>query len=119
MLTVHSYERSGVPVVAVAGDLDLGSVPQLRAVLHELGSGNHGRVVVDLSGVDVLDSTGLGVVLGVVRRVRDRGGEVQIVITEPRVRRVFEVLGLDRSLPLVPDLDAALAAASAPVVADG
>ena len=95
-------------VLRVLGDLDMAGAPRLRnAVVSEVGAGTR-LIVLDLTGVDYLDSTGLGVVIGALRRLRTHDGELRVVCPEPRIRRVFEVCDLDRVLEFHVDVDAAL-----------
>ena len=94
-------------VVDVAGEVDLVSAPALKAALLELlGRGVTGFVV-NLAGVDHMDSTGLSVLVGIQRRLPERGW-IRIVGACPRVRRVFELTGLDRAFELYPTLEDAM-----------
>jgi len=81
-------------VVAVAGELDVGLAPQLRAQLAELIDDGKTDIVVDLSAVEFIDSTGLGVLIGLLRRLRERGGDLTLVVTRPDILRIFEITGL-------------------------
>ncbi len=67
------------------------------------------HLVLDLSGVDFIDSFGLGVLIGALKRVRLLDGDLQLVVTEPRVRRVLELCDLDRIFTLHTDVRAAVA----------
>ncbi len=67
-------------------------------------------MVVDLDGVEVLDSTGLGVLVGAVRRVQPRGGSLRLVCSRQRILGVFAVVGLTKVLPVYPSLAAAVVA---------
>jgi anti-sigma B factor antagonist len=67
------------------------------------------RIVVDLDGVDFLDSTGLGVLVGALKRVRSNDGELSLVCTQPRIRKVFEVTGLTKVFALYDSVDEAVA----------
>jgi len=102
----------GVQVVSVIGELDVASAPKLRQALVGLVADADGppRVVVDLAGVDFLDSTGLGVLLGGMKRVRARDGELALCRAEPQVRKVFEVTRVIEIIPLHDELDQAIAA---------
>lgn len=106
--------RDGWVTVAVIGELDLATAPRLRtAVLQAVAeadtrSGEGPRLILDMGSVDFIDSTGLGVVLGAVRRVRAGNGTIRLVVQAPAVLRAFELTGLDQVLPIVASLDEAL-----------
>ena len=100
----------GWTVMRVRGELDLASAPHLRReVIGVLADGAH--LVLDLTDVDFLDSTGLGVVLGALRRVRSAGGDLRLVCTAPHLLEVFGVTGLDRILSISASVDDAVAVA--------
>jgi anti-sigma B factor antagonist len=96
-----------VTVVAVVGELDVATAPRLRQELIGLASHGSRRLVIDLAGVDFLDSTGVGVLLGAVRRARDGDGRIALANAEPQVARVFEVTRLVDILPLHASVDEA------------
>jgi anti-sigma B factor antagonist len=82
-------------VVRVEGDLDCYSAPQLRTVLLDLADGPR-RVVVDVSGSTFIDSTGLGVLVGGLKRLRDQGGHLVLRSPSPMTARLFEVTGVTK-----------------------
>jgi anti-sigma B factor antagonist len=82
-------------VVEADGEIDLAAAPSLRERLIALINDGRQQLVVDLDGVSFLDSTGLGVLVGALKRVRTTGGELRLVVTAPRIRKVFEVTRLD------------------------
>lgn len=87
-------------VVAAPAELDVASAAHLgAAVLNSLERGAR-RLVVDLSGVRVVDSAGIGALLSAERRVRAAGGELVVANASAYVRRVFEVTGVARALTL-------------------
>ena len=100
-------ERGDVAVLAVSGEVDVATVPRLREQLHGLVASGTPRIVVDLDAVDFLDSTGLGVLVGALKRVRANGGELALVCTAPRIRKVFEVTGLTKVFALFDTVDEA------------
>jgi anti-sigma B factor antagonist len=102
-------EIAGWTVVNVYGEFDVATSPDLRELLTRLVRDGADRLVLDLDGVDFLDSTGLGTILGALRRVRTNGGDLRIVSTQAGIARLFEITGLDKALPLLPTLDAAVA----------
>lgn len=83
-------------VVAVAGEVDVATAPRLRKEAIALVGGGHHRVVLDLEAVDFMDSTGLGVLIGVLRRLNAVDGCLRVVCTTPRIMDLFSVTGLDR-----------------------
>jgi anti-sigma B factor antagonist len=89
-----------ISVIEIDGEVDLHSAPELRSELHRLTEPRAPRVVVDLGGVTFIDSTGIGVLVGGLRRAREKGGSLAFCAAQPRVRRVFEITGLLRALPL-------------------
>jgi anti-sigma B factor antagonist len=96
-------------VVAVHGVLDLNTAATLRDALIEAIDENPGRhVVVDLEGVDFVDSAGLGVLLGGRDRARSADGELVLVATGRNVVRVLELTGLTRVFEIHPSRAAAV-----------
>ncbi len=108
-LRTEVSEIAGWTVVSVYGELDVATSPDLRERLISLVSEGRVQLVLDLDGVDFLDSTGLGTVVGALKRVRTHGGDLRLVCTEARITRLFEITGLDKAVPLLPTLDAAVA----------
>lgn len=103
--------HGGWNVVAAAGEIDVGTAGQLREAVLALTEQEVPRVVVDLAQVSFMDSTGLGALVGCLRQVNARGGELRLAAATPRVVKVFEITDLTRVLPLYPSLDEAVAAA--------
>jgi anti-sigma B factor antagonist len=101
----------GVFVVAPAGEVDAFTAPKLRTELHQLLEGSAERVVVDLTAVTFLDSSALGVLVGALRRLRERDGELHLVQPRPTVQRIFEITALDGVFTLHGTRHEALAAA--------
>lgn len=85
----------GGTVVQVRGDLDCYTAPQLRNVLLELADGPR-RVIVDVGGSNFIDSTGLGVLVGGLKRLRQQGGDMVLRAPSPSTTRLFEVTGMTR-----------------------
>jgi anti-sigma B factor antagonist len=100
---------AGWTVVSIYGELDVATAPSLREQLIGLVGDGSTKLVLDLEGVDFLDSTGLGVIVSALKRARTNGGDLRLVCTQARIRRLFEITGLDKAVPLHPSLDAAVA----------
>ena len=105
---VETVEMDGpVSVIAVHGQADLHTAPELRrAITTALDDGAEG-LVVDLSEATFIDSMTLGVLLSAVKRLRPGGGKVGIVCSDPHIRRVFEITLLDRVFSIHTDRDGA------------
>jgi anti-sigma B factor antagonist len=99
-------ERRGATVLFLAGELDLYNADELRAALGQAIAAAPSRVVVDLSAVEFLDSTALGVLI----EARGQLGPGGLRLAAPKLetRRALQVSGLDRHLPVHDTLDDAL-----------
>ena len=98
-----------MPVVAVHGELDVDGAPELRRALIEAIDEHPGlAVIVDLEGVDFIDSAGLGVLVGGRSRAKDVDGDLVLVATGHTVTRVLELTGLTRVFDIHPSRAAAL-----------
>jgi anti-sigma B factor antagonist len=88
-------------VIRVAGESDLYTAPQLRGELIGAISAGALVIVVDLSRTTFIDSATLGVLLGGLKRLRPKGGEIVLVLNDPNIRKIFEITTLDRVFPIV------------------
>ena len=111
-LRVERRDGEHLPVVAVHGELDVDGAPELRHALIEAIDERPGRqLVVDLEGVDLIDSAGLGVLLGGLERAKAGHGDLVLVATGRSVIKVLELTGLTRVFEIHPSRAAALGAA--------
>ncbi len=97
-------------VVALVGEMDLASAPDVRARLNSYVDASPVWLVLDVADVEFVDSTGLGVLVGALRRVRGSGGDVRIAAARPAMQRVLSVTGLDQVFRLFPTVEQATAA---------
>lgn len=107
-IRLRTREVEGMTIVEVGGELDLHNAPQLRSELARLCDGEKPRVLADLTGLTFIDSTGIGVLVGAHKRALENGGRILFVCPLPRIRRVFEIAGLVRALPLYTTREEAL-----------
>jgi anti-sigma B factor antagonist len=82
-------------VVEVRGDLDCYTAPKLQAVLLELADGPR-KVILDVGSSNFIDSTGLGVLVGGLKRFRQQGGDMVVRAPSPMTTRLFEVTGVSK-----------------------
>ncbi len=87
-------------IVEVAGDLDVYTAPYFKNDLHEAISSTVGTLVVDMSRAEFIDSTALGVLVGVLRRLVEEQRGLVLVISQPRVARIFRVTGLHKTFQI-------------------
>jgi anti-sigma B factor antagonist len=108
-LVVQVEERDGWAVARASGDLDLTTAPRLRERVVQVVTGGQPRVVLDLEAVDFVDSTGLGVIVGLLKRTRSQGGDLRLVSSLRSLQKVLELTSLDQALPLARTVEEALA----------
>jgi anti-sigma B factor antagonist len=96
-------------VLSVTGEVDVYTAPRLREKLVELVSQGKHQIIIDLEGVDFLDSTGLGVLVGGLKRLRSHDGDLGLVCTQHRILKVFEITGLTKVFAIRDSVEAAVA----------
>jgi anti-sigma B factor antagonist len=106
---IEERSAQGATVVAVTGEIDVATAPQLQECLHGLIAQGQPSLVIDLLAVTFLDSTALGVLVGALKRCREQGGDLQLVVADARIMKIFEITGLTTVFPIV-DSVAAVAA---------
>lgn len=99
-LTVTTVEDGESVVIAVYGEIDLGSIGAFEEAARHALAGGVPQVVVDLGACHFIDSTGLGALVALHREIRARGGAELLMLPGPRsVQRAFDVSGLSDDLP--------------------
>ena len=118
-LTLNVYSDSpDYTVVAVGGEIDVYSAPKLREKLISLVESGSYHLIIDMEAVEFLDSTGLGVLVGGLKRVRAHDGWIDLVCTQGRILRIFRITGLSRVFNIYDSVVDAIAAHEAPPAAD-
>ncbi len=108
-ITVTRRSDDLAEVVTVTGEIDIATCGQLRTMLITAVDAGPGSVIVDMTGVNWLDSTGLGVLVGAFKRAQRRGGTVQVAGVPERIAMHFRSTGLARLFGMHPAREAALA----------
>jgi anti-sigma B factor antagonist len=106
-LDVKVGVEGDVCVVTVSGEVDVYTSPTLRQSLHRPEVDGATLVIVVLDDVGFIDSSGLGVLVGALRRVREAGGDLRVVCAKDSTVKVFKITGLDRVFPIFPTIDEA------------
>jgi len=96
-------------VVALSGEVDLYTAPEFKQQLLDAVAEGARHIIVDLSETTFIDSTALGVLVGGVRRLREKDGNLSLVCTDKNVTRIFEITGLDRVFQISASREDALA----------
>jgi anti-sigma B factor antagonist len=103
-LKVSTRSQGGRTIMSLGGEIDLYTAPRLHGELGTVLSGDGPvQVVVDMSGVDFCDSTGMNVLLAAHRRAREQGGDLELAAPRPAVRKILQVTGLESVFTVLDD----------------
>ena len=97
-------------VVDLTGEIDVYTSPKVKDAIGELIDRGVYNLVINLEKVRYIDSTGLGVLIGGLKRVREHGGSVNLVCTNPQIKKIFDITGLVKIFGIFEDEDAAMKA---------
>jgi anti-sigma B factor antagonist len=99
-------------VVCVGGELDIYTAPRLLTALQQAMDAENRLIVLDLSEVHFIDSTGLGVLAGAFQKARSGGCDLRFVLDDPYLLKMFRITGFDNLFAIYPTMAAALAPAA-------
>jgi anti-sigma B factor antagonist len=103
-LKVSTWSQGDRTVVSVAGEIDLYTAPRLHGELFAVLAGDAPvRLVIDMSGVEFCDSTGMNILLAAHRRAHEQGGDLELAAPRATVRKVLQVTGLESVFTVVDD----------------
>jgi anti-sigma B factor antagonist len=109
-LKLAHYDKDGIQVIDVEGEIDIYTAPRLRELLIDLAGKTSYQLIVNLDKVGFPGSTGLGVLAGGLRRVRVHDGSLDLVCTREPILRIFRVTGLTEVFGIYQTVDQAIAA---------
>jgi anti-sigma B factor antagonist len=109
-LKLGHHTKDGIEVVDVEGEIDVYTAPRLRELLIDLVNKNNYQLIVNMEKVEFLDSTGLGVLVGGLKRVRAYDGSLDLVCTQERILKIFRITGLTKVFGIHDTVDEAIAA---------
>jgi anti-sigma B factor antagonist len=98
----RTKDATGRDVVVVRGEIDVATSAALREELYALIDGGSRALVVDLSGLEFIDSSGLGVLVGSLKHMREREGQLVLAGLQQPARKVFEITGLTELFTIEP-----------------
>ena len=108
-LTVTTRDVDGRTIVAVGGEIDVYTAPKLRDTITELVGAGVYDILIDMEQVEFLDSTGLGVLVGGLKKVRAHGGSLELVCNQDRLLKIFRITGLAKVFVIHESAEEALA----------
>jgi anti-sigma B factor antagonist len=102
-LQIETQMSEGVPEIRLYGELDSYSAPRVRQLIDSLVTQEQPILRINMTGLDYIDSTGLGVLVGALKRTTDLAGILVLIEPSPQVSRVLQVTGLDHMFKVQPD----------------
>lgn len=107
-MEIEVEEKEGYHIVTPIGELDIYTVPLFRKVVLKLEGDRRHDMILDLSRLTFLDSSGLGSLIEIFQKVRSVDGEIAYVVSNPRIIKIFRLVDLDKVFPIFPNLGRAL-----------
>ncbi len=95
-LTLTTHEIGEATVVTVGGEIDVYTAPKLRDKITELVNAGHHDLYIDMENVEFLDSTGLGVLVGGLKKIRAQDGSMALICSQDRLLKIFRITGLSK-----------------------
>ena len=94
-------------LLELVGEVDVYTAPQLKECLVERIESGCVNILIDLEHVGFIDSSGLGVLVGGLRRAKERSGAIRLVCTRESILKIFRITGLDKVFPIFDTLEEA------------
>lgn len=104
LLKIKVKEAGGLPVIKLVGEIDLSTSPQFKEKIYEIIESGKRDVIVDLNGLDFMDSTGLGVLVAALKKTRMEGGSIRLICKKNNIMKVFTITGLDKVFSIYDNL---------------
>ncbi|MBR0518367.1 STAS domain-containing protein [bacterium] len=93
-IKVDVKEGEGCNILNVCGDVDVYTSPKVKESINALIEKEIYNIVVNLEDVRYVDSTGLGVLIGALKKVKEHNGNIVLVCTNPQIKKIFQITGL-------------------------
>lgn len=106
-LEITTEREADVCALSLSGEVDVYTAPRLKEVLVEEIESGCTKIVVELDDVGFIDSSGLGVLVGGLRRAKERDGSIRLVCSRENVLKIFRITGLDKVFPIFSETDEA------------
>jgi anti-sigma B factor antagonist len=89
-------EMGAMPILQLTGEIDLSTSDEFKQVAYKMIESGKKNIVVDLTGVKFMDSTGLGVLVGALKKARMQGGSIRLICSNETILKTFALTGLDK-----------------------
>jgi anti-sigma B factor antagonist len=106
-LDITTEHNQDFCVLTLSGEVDVYTAPRLKETLIEEVASGCVKIIVDLDDVGFIDSSGLGVLVGGLRRVKEHDGAIRLVCTRENILKIFRITGLDKVFPIFSDIEEA------------
>lgn len=107
-LKIEVEEKDGAVLLKLNGEVDVYTAPKLKSRLVDLVDQGKFKIIVDLEEVDFMDSSGLGVLVGGLKRVRSHDGSIALICTQENILKIFRITGLVKVFPIFENQDQAI-----------
>ncbi|MEQ8190368.1 MAG: STAS domain-containing protein [Candidatus Eremiobacterota bacterium] len=96
-MNVKTYTKeinNNIMGINIEGEIDVYTSPKVKEALNDLIQKGNNNIIVNLEGVSYIDSTGLGVLIGALKRVKENNGDIKLVCTNLQIKKIFDITGL-------------------------
>ncbi len=107
-MKIEQEDRGDISILRLFGDMDAEHSPPLKKKLQGILASGKTKLILDLREVAFIDSTGLGVLISLMRQLKENGGQLKLASLQQEVRSIFEITRLFRVFDLSPDVEGAL-----------
>ena len=107
-MKISQQQIEDVDVLVLKGRLDAASAKELKGRVNSLAQENRVKLIIDMAGVDFIDSSGLGSLVSSLRKVNEKQGDIKVVALQKQVRSVFELTRLHCIFGIFDDVEAAV-----------
>ncbi|MHB8842472.1 MAG: anti-sigma B factor antagonist [Candidatus Aquicultor secundus] len=107
-LKIESKEVDGIGIIILEGEVDVYTAPKLKSRLIDLVDEGKYNIIIDLQKVEFMDSSGLGVLVGGLKRVKSHQGSISLVCTQENILKIFRITGLVKVFPIFSSEDEAI-----------
>lgn len=99
-LIINIRHEATIPIIDLSGEVDAYTSARFREAMVDLINAGAASLIISMMKVEYIDSSGLGALVGGLKRSTENGGRIIIVCNNPQIRKVFEITGLEKVFPI-------------------